>query len=67
MTRYDEQLGDDQQLIAYDSVNKVLYIPVVEKGGVVTKKNLVYVLKADCLEFAGIEDGRRVADTATVR
>ncbi|WP_276483104.1 hypothetical protein [Paraflavitalea pollutisoli] len=63
MTQYDEQRGDDQQLIVYDSLKQVLYIPVVQEGGILTTKNLVYALKAECLQYVGVEEARRGVDS----
>ncbi|HEX6429820.1 MAG TPA: hypothetical protein VF008_19135 [Niastella sp.] len=47
------------ELITYDDKQKIIYIPVVDGKGQVTKKNILYQLKDSYLEFIGIETGVR--------
>jgi hypothetical protein len=47
------------ELITYDDKRKIMYIPVVDGAGQVTKKNILYELKGRYLEFIGIETGKR--------
>ncbi|MDJ1499397.1 hypothetical protein [Xanthocytophaga agilis] len=47
------------ELINYDHRQKIIYIPLVNDKGQVTKKNLLYQLKDRYFEFIGIETGMR--------
>ncbi|MDJ1498583.1 hypothetical protein QNI19_36955 [Cytophagaceae bacterium DM2B3-1] len=47
------------ELINYDHKRKIIYIPLVNDKGQVTKKNLLYQLKDRYFEFIGIETGMR--------
>lgn len=43
------------RLITYDENKQMIYIPVVNDKGTVTKKNLCYQLKGDYFEYIGID------------
>lgn len=43
------------ELIKYDSIRQIIFIPVVKENGAVTNKNIQYKLKEDKFEFIGIE------------
>lgn len=47
------------ELITYDDKKKIIYIPVVDGKGQVTKKNILYELRGSYFEFIGIETGKR--------
>jgi hypothetical protein len=47
------------ELIMYDEKRKIIYIPVVNERGQVTKKNILYQLKDRYFEFISIERGTR--------
>jgi hypothetical protein len=47
------------ELITYAEKEKIVYIPVVDSKGQVTKKNILYQLKGNYFEFIGIETGKR--------
>jgi hypothetical protein len=44
------------KLITYDEGREIISIPVVDKDGRVTKKNILYQLKGDYFEFLKIEE-----------
>lgn len=47
------------ELITYDDKHKIIYIPVVNNKGQVTKKKTLYQLKGSYFEFIGIETAQR--------
>lgn len=47
------------ELITYDDKLNIIYIPVVNDKGQVTKKNILYQLKDGYFEFIGVETGMR--------
>ncbi|GAB4044937.1 hypothetical protein [Spirosoma litoris] len=47
------------ELITYDDKRKIVYIPVVDEQGKVSKRNILYQLKGSYFEFIGIETGKR--------
>jgi hypothetical protein len=47
------------ELITYDERKNIIYIPVVNENGRVSKKNILYQLKGGGFEFVGIETGKR--------
>jgi hypothetical protein len=47
------------ELITYDEKQKIIYIPVVDEKGQVTKKNILYQLKGSYFKYIGIETGKR--------
>ncbi|QMW06171.1 hypothetical protein [Spirosoma foliorum] len=47
------------ELITYDDKRKIVYIPVVDDQGKVSKRNILYQLKGSYFEFIGIETGKR--------
>lgn len=47
------------ELITYDDKQKIIYIPVVDDKGQVTKRNILYQLKGPYFEFIGMETGIR--------
>lgn len=47
------------ELITYDDKQKIIYIPVVDDQGQVTKRNLLYQLQGNYFEFIGMETGIR--------
>lgn len=51
------RLFKQDKLITYDDKQKLIYIPVVDEKGQVSKKRIVYQLKGSYFEFIGIETG----------
>lgn len=47
------------ELIMYDEKQKIIYIPVVDDNGKVTKKNILYQLEGEYFKFIGIKTGTR--------
>lgn len=47
------------ELITYDDKQKIIYIPVVDGIGQVTKRNILYQLQGNYFEFIGMETGMR--------
>lgn len=47
------------ELITYDDKRKIIYIPVVDDQGQVTKTNILYQLKNNYFEFIGTKTGMR--------
>lgn len=47
------------ELITYNEIENIVYIPVVNENGRVSKKNIIYKLKGGYFEFIGIESRKR--------
>ncbi len=47
------------ELVTYDDKRNIIYVPVVDDKGQVTKRNILYQLKGRYFEFIAIETGMR--------